>query len=232
MLDNIEYLPVFENDEQLGNFLLNDDDDKDDHTSIVPKDCIQSKSLFSKYDHANNLLEEVSIRKVQETRKFNIGTDSSPKYVNLGIDCTTEEIDQYFSLFKEYIDVFAWNYDDLKYYDKTIFQHIIRLREEAKPLKKKIRMMNPKLKPLVIIELEKLKKARTIYPIRHSDWLSNPVIIRKKTEEIQMCVDFRNLNKASIKEIFSLPNMEFLLQQVTRSKCMSMLDVSLYIIKF
>jgi hypothetical protein len=39
-----------------------------------------------------------------------------------------------------------------------------------------------------------------------------------------MCVDFRDLNKASIKDNFPFPNMEFLLQQVTRSSCMSMLD--------
>jgi hypothetical protein len=107
--------------------------------------------------------------KVQETRKVNIGTDSSPKYINLGVDCTSEEVDQYVSLFKEYLDVFAWSYDDLKAYDKTIFQHIIPLREGEKPVKQKIRMMNPKLKPLVKIELEKLKKVGIIYPIRHSD---------------------------------------------------------------
>jgi hypothetical protein len=157
--DNIEYLQVFESDEQLEFFLLNDDDDEDDHTFSIPKDCIQSEFLFMKDDHGKNILEEFSIQKVQETRKVNIGTDSSPKYVNLGVYCTTEEVDQYVSLFKEYIDVFAWTYDDLKDYDKMIFQHIIPLREEAKPVKKKIRMMNPKLKPLVKIELEKLKKA-------------------------------------------------------------------------
>jgi hypothetical protein len=39
-----------------------------------------------------------------------------------------------------------------------------------------------------------------------------------------MCVDFRDLNKASIKENYPLPNMELLLQQVTRSYCMTMLD--------
>jgi hypothetical protein len=132
-----------------------------------------------KYDHAKNLLEEVSIQKVQETRKVNNGTDSSPKYVNLGVDCTTEEVDQYVALFKKYIYVFSWTYDDLKSYDKTIFQHIIPLKEEAKPVKQKIRMMNPKLKPLVNIELEKLKKEGIIYPIRHSDSLSNHVILRK-----------------------------------------------------
>ena len=125
--------------------------------------------FFTKDDHDKNLLEEVSLRKVQERRKFNIGTDKSLKYVNLGVDCTIEEVDQYISLFNEYIDVFSWTYDDLKSYDKIVFQHIIPLREEEKPVKQKIRMMNPKLKPLVKIELEKLKKEGIIYPIRHSD---------------------------------------------------------------
>jgi hypothetical protein len=149
--------------------LLNDDDEEDDNSSSIPKYCIQDESLFTKDDHVKNILEEVSIRKVQETRKFNIGTDKSPKHVNLGVYCTTEEVDQYVSLFKEYIDVFAWTYDDLKSYGKTIFHHIIPLREEVKLVKQKIRMMNPKMKPLVKIELEKLKKAGIIYPIRHSD---------------------------------------------------------------
>jgi hypothetical protein len=90
-------------------------------------------------------------------------------YIDVWFLTTIEEGDQYVSLFKEYLDVFTWNYDDLKDYDKTIFQQIIPLREGEKPVKQKIRMMNPKLKPLVKVELEKLKKDGIIYPIRHSD---------------------------------------------------------------
>jgi hypothetical protein len=222
--DNLEYLQVFENDENLKKKLLNDDDDEYNHMFVVSKYCIQSDSLFTKYDHAKNLLEEISLRKVQEKRKINIGTDSFPKYVNLGVNCTIEEVDQYGALFKVYLDVFTWTYDDLKSYDKTIFQHVIPLREEENPVKQKIRMMNPKLKPLVKVELEKLNKDETIYPIIHFDWISNSVIVRKKIKGIQMCVDFRDLNKESIKDNYPLPNMDFLLQQVTGSTCMYMLD--------
>jgi hypothetical protein len=39
-----------------------------------------------------------------------------------------------------------------------------------------------------------------------------------------MCVDFKYLNKASVKDKYPLPNMEFLVQQVKGSTCMSMLD--------
>jgi hypothetical protein len=57
VLDNIEYLQVFKNDEQLEYFLLNNDDDEDDRSPNIPKYFIQDESLFTKHDHAKNLFE-------------------------------------------------------------------------------------------------------------------------------------------------------------------------------
>jgi hypothetical protein len=37
-------------------------------------------------------------------------------------------------------------------------------------------------------------------------------------------INFKDINKVSIKDNFSLSNMDFILQQVTGSTCMSMLD--------
>ena len=54
-------------------------------------------------------------------------------------------------------------------------------------------------------------KARIIYPIHHSTWIANIVPIRKKNGEIIICVDFRNLNQASLKDNFTLQNMDHLL---------------------
>jgi hypothetical protein len=50
------------------------------------------------------------------------------------------------------------------------------------------------------------------------------VVVRKKNGGIRLCIDFRNLNLACIKDNYPLPNMETLLQRVTGSKIMSMLD--------
>jgi hypothetical protein len=58
--------------------------------------------------------------------------------VNLGVDCTFEEVDQYVVLFKEYFDLFLWSYDDLNTYEKSIIQHINLLREGTNTFKKKI----------------------------------------------------------------------------------------------
>ena len=58
----------------------------------------------------------------------------------------------YASLFKEYLDVFAWKYEDLKTYDISIFKHRIPLKLDTKPVKQKLRQVNPML--LSIIEKE------------------------------------------------------------------------------
>jgi hypothetical protein len=67
-------------------------------------------------------------------------------------------------------------------------------------------------------------EARIIEPIRYFSWMSNPLIVWKKTDNIRLSVDFRNLNQESLKGNYPLPNMENLLQMFTRAEMMSMLD--------
>jgi len=50
------------------------------------------------------------------------------------------------------------------------------------------------------------------------------VPVRKKNGDIMICIDFRNLNKASQKDNFPLPTMEQILHSVAGSELMSFLD--------
>jgi len=50
------------------------------------------------------------------------------------------------------------------------------------------------------------------------------VPVRKKSGEIRLCVDFRNLKKLSLKYHYMLPNMDHILKKVVGSQKMSMLD--------
>lgn len=47
---------------------------------------------------------------------------------------------------------------------------------------------------------------------------------RKKTREIRLCVDFRNLNKVSLKDNYPLPKMDHILQRAVGSSRISLLD--------
>lgn len=69
-----------------------------------------------------------------------------------------------------------------------------------------------------------MRDARIIKLIRHSSWVSNLVLVRKKNGNIRLCVDFRNLNISSLKDNYGLPNMEAMLQRVTCLELMSMMD--------
>ena len=67
-------------------------------------------------------------------------------------------------------------------------------------------------------------KAKIIFLVRHSKGVSNLIPIRKNNGDIIICIDFRNLNRASEKDNFPLPPMEKIWQSVPGSKLMSFLD--------
>ena len=62
--------------------------------------------------------------------------------------------------------------------------------------------------PLIEKEVKIMYDAQIIAPIRYFDWVSNLVPTRKKLGEIRLCVDFRNLNKVSLKDNYPLPKMD------------------------
>jgi len=64
--------------------------------------------------------------------------------------------------------------------------------------------MNPNLKEIVKEELQKLPNVNFIYPISDSLWVSPLVIIPKKNGKWRICIHYRELNKATLKDHFPL----------------------------
>lgn len=65
--------------------------------------------------------------------------------------------------------------------------------------------MNPSMKEIVKSELQKLLNVGFIYPISDSQWVSPLVVVPKKNGKWRICVDYRELNKATQKYHFPLP---------------------------
>lgn len=93
-----------------------------------------------------------------------------------------------------------------------------------KPCKQKLRKINPVLLPSIEREIRKLLQAKIIIALRYSEWVANLVLVHKKNREIRVCVDFRNLNRESLKDNYLLPKMDNILQKVFGSARMSMVD--------
>ena len=144
--------------------------------------------------------------------------------IKLSKSLPQEEKVKYTDLLKEYHDVFSWSYEDLKAYDTSIIQHKIPVKDNQKPFRQKLRRINLVLLPLIEKKVKRMYDAQIMAPIRYSDWVSNLVPTRNKTGEIGLCVDFRNLNKVSLKDNYFLPKMDQILQRVVGSLKISLLD--------
>jgi hypothetical protein len=138
--------------------------------------------------------------------------------------CPKEEKKKFTDFFHEFKDVFAWSYKDLCGFDPNIIQHATPIKEEAKPVRQRHRPINPSLEATIRKEVEKLINAHIIVPVKYSKFAYNLVPVQKKKGDIRVCVDFRALNRESVKDNFPLPNMELILHQVARSQMMSLLD--------
>jgi hypothetical protein len=236
--NKLEHWQVFEDDNQIIRFMENNKKEFTDsqinilvdsmnlevinlQNNTLPKGCVPLENLFDKYDVFKRKRPN---KQVDEALEFNIGTEIDPRMVKIGKGTTKKERLEILTLVKEFKDTFAWNYDELKAYRGNVIQHAIPLVEGAKPFRQKLRHINPKLAGQIQKELQKMVDAGIIAPIRYSSWMSNLVVVRKKTSDIRLCVDFGNLNQLSLKDNYPLPNMEHLLQRVTGAKMMSMLD--------
>jgi hypothetical protein len=72
-------------------------------------------------------------------------------------------------------------------------------------VRKPQRRMNPTLKHIVKEEIQNLLNAIFIYPISEIKWVSLLVVVPKKvTGKWRICVYFRELNKATLKDYFPL----------------------------
>jgi len=116
-----------------------------------------------------------------------IGSPGQPKFINLSTNLSTDQSAEYCKLMRQFADVFAWEYNHLKTFDKSIIQHKIPLEKDTVPFKKKLRPMNPMLLPLVEKEIKKLLVAKIIVPLRYSKWVANLVVEEEEWRNQTLC---------------------------------------------
>ena len=99
--------------------------------TIIPRGLIPLEELFDEDDVARKPTL-VPIEKVVED--VNIGTTDQPKPVKLSKTLSPKSKVKYVKFLSEFSNVFAWDYSDLKVYDKNIIQHTIPMISDEKPV--------------------------------------------------------------------------------------------------
>ena len=68
--------------------------------------------------------------------------------------------------------------------DPWIIEHEIKTCTNVKPVREKLRVVNPRKAPTIKVEIEKLLKDGFIYPVPLTEWVSNPIAVNKKEGKI------------------------------------------------
>ena len=123
-------------------------------------------------------------------------------------------------LFKEFQDAFSHGDDDLG--NTPLLAHGIETH--GPPLRQPYRRQNPAVRREEMAQVQQMLSSRVIRP-SNSPWAPPVVMVRKKDGSLRFCVDFRQLNTATIKDAHPLPRIDDLLDALHGAKWFSTLDL-------
>ena len=90
------------------------------------------------------------------------------KTLNINKNLTPEQEEKLVQLLRKYKEAFAWDYPDMKGIDPQLCTHHIYTEKDARTIHQPQRRLNPHLKDIVKVELQKLLDVNFIYPISDS----------------------------------------------------------------
>ncbi|KAL6348227.1 hypothetical protein AAG906_003093 [Vitis piasezkii] len=102
--------------------------------------------------------------------------------------------------------------------------HHLPILPHAGPVKQKLRRLHPRWSLQVKEEIQKQLSAGFISMVEYPEWLANVVPIPKKDGKVRVCVDFRDLNKASLEDDFPLPHIDLLVDSTVGHSMLSFMD--------
>lgn len=118
-------------------------------------------------------------------------------------------------------EVFAHHDLDFGCTDKV--KHHIKLHDDT-PFKHRARPIYPQDIEAVRKHLQELLEAGVIRE-SESPYSSPIVVVRKRNNDVRLCIDYRKLNLQTVKDAYALPNLEDTFSALTGSKWFTVLDL-------
>ena len=119
-------------------------------------------AAIQKQDEPSSLVQD-------PTEDINIGSEDDPKILKIGSSLSPEEKERLTHFLKQHEEVFAWTYEDMPGLDTKLVEHRLVLKPNVKPVKQKLRKMDPRVEQQVKEGLEDLLKAGFIRTIDYPD---------------------------------------------------------------
>ena len=164
----------------------------------------------------------VSADKLEEV-DIGDGDKPRPTFISANLDSVFKE--KLVTLLKEYKDCFAWDYSEMPGLDRSIVEHRLPIKPGYRPYKQPPRKIyKEEVLADVKKEIERLLDANFIRPCKYADWISNIVPVYKKNGKMRVCIDFRDLNKATPMDGYPMPIADSLVDAAAGYKVLSFMD--------
>ena len=125
--------------------------------------------------------------------QVNLGSQDHPKSIFISESLSLTEREELMVLLRDYIDVFAWNYEDMLGLDPQVAMHRLNIKPDAMLVKQQ-QIFRPNIMETIEVEVHKLIACGFIREEQYPDWVANIVPVLKKNEKIWICIDYRDLN--------------------------------------
>ena len=107
---------------------------------------------------------------------------------------------------------------------RSIVEHRLHIKSGFQPHQQPARQCNPNILPDIKDEITKLIEAKFIQQCRYDEWISNVVPVYKKNGKLRVCIDFRNLNKATPMDGYPMPVVDLLVDAAAGHQIISFMD--------
>jgi hypothetical protein len=136
----------------------------------------------------------------------------------------TSQKQEIIELLKAYTCCFAWDYTEMLGLSRELVEHQLSIKAGFILYKQGARNFKPEIVGRVKEEVDQLLQAGFIQLCRYADWVSNIVLVEKNTGKIRICVDFRNLNRATPKDEYPMSVADLLVDSASGNKVISFMD--------
>ncbi|RDX89644.1 hypothetical protein CR513_28608, partial [Mucuna pruriens] len=174
------------------------------NATLVPNDDGKSSRQDEEEETKEEALKVLERLLEQERLKLQYSTEEL-EVINLGEGEETREIRIGKLILPNFKQGYAW-------LDTAIVEHRLPLIPSAIPVRQQLRRMKPK----VALKIKEWWNT--------PQWVANIMLVPKNDKKVRMCVDYRDLNRASPKDNFPLPHIDLLVDKTTQHSCYSFMD--------
>jgi hypothetical protein len=139
-----------------------------------------------------------------ELEEVDIGPGDKPRPTFFSKRLDPELWEPMISLLKEYLGCFIWDYTKILRLDRSIVEYLLPLKKGFRPFQQWAWLLKDEVLHEVKKEVEKMLEAGFIRLCRYAEWISSVVPVQKEDGRWRVCVDFRDLNRATPKDEYPM----------------------------